>query len=202
MAGKGGGAWKVAYADFVTAMMAFFMVMWLISQDQKVKESIARYFIDPVGFKVVGNKTSSGVSGAIFQSEFAGPIPGERNRSVGRGLGPTPKADPEADESAIMADWLIGDEGRHDYWLKQATQIQEDVSRRRTAMQPDQDQLIVKKLADQMRREVSLDVASVGNELAQDLLYESLLRVNWEVLAETCLEEVNQESKSLRGGQQ
>jgi chemotaxis protein MotB len=37
MAGKGGGAWKVAYADFVTAMMAFFMVMWLISQDEKVK---------------------------------------------------------------------------------------------------------------------------------------------------------------------
>jgi flagellar motor protein MotB len=37
MAGGGGGAWKVAYADFVTAMMAFFMVMWLVSQDQKVK---------------------------------------------------------------------------------------------------------------------------------------------------------------------
>ncbi len=38
MAGKGGGAWKVAYADFVTAMMAFFMVMWLTSQKPAVKE--------------------------------------------------------------------------------------------------------------------------------------------------------------------
>ena len=47
MAGKGGGAWKVAYADFVTAMMAFFMVMWLTSQSQPVKESVASYFREP-----------------------------------------------------------------------------------------------------------------------------------------------------------
>jgi chemotaxis protein MotB len=47
MAGGGGGAWKVAYADFVTAMMAFFMVMWLVSQKNEVKESIAHYFQDP-----------------------------------------------------------------------------------------------------------------------------------------------------------
>lgn len=43
MAG-GGGAWKVAYADFVTAMMAFFMVMWLIAQSESVKEAIADHF--------------------------------------------------------------------------------------------------------------------------------------------------------------
>jgi len=47
MAGKGGGAWKVAYADFVTAMMAFFMVMWLTSQKPEVKEAVAGYFRDP-----------------------------------------------------------------------------------------------------------------------------------------------------------
>ncbi len=44
MAGKGGGAWKVAYADFVTAMMAFFMVMWLTSQKQEVREAVAHHF--------------------------------------------------------------------------------------------------------------------------------------------------------------
>jgi chemotaxis protein MotB len=49
MAGKGGGAWKVAYADFVTAMMAFFMVMWLVGQKEDVKEAIAQYFQDPMG---------------------------------------------------------------------------------------------------------------------------------------------------------
>jgi chemotaxis protein MotB len=47
MAGKGGGAWKVAYADFVTAMMAFFLVMWLVGQNEKVKEAIAQEFSAP-----------------------------------------------------------------------------------------------------------------------------------------------------------
>ena len=43
----GGGAWKVAYADFVTAMMAFFMVMWLTSQKPGIKEAVAGYFREP-----------------------------------------------------------------------------------------------------------------------------------------------------------
>lgn len=42
-----GSAWKVAYADFVTAMMAFFMVMWLINTSPQVKSSLASYFRDP-----------------------------------------------------------------------------------------------------------------------------------------------------------
>ena len=46
--GHHGGAWKVAYADFVTAMMALFLVLWLVSQaDQKLKEAIANYFRSP-----------------------------------------------------------------------------------------------------------------------------------------------------------
>jgi chemotaxis protein MotB len=46
--GHHGGAWKVAYADFVTAMMALFLVLWLVSQaDVKLKEAIANYFRSP-----------------------------------------------------------------------------------------------------------------------------------------------------------
>jgi chemotaxis protein MotB len=48
MAGSG-GAWKVAYADFVTAMMAFFLVMWITSQSDDVKKAIGGYFQDPWG---------------------------------------------------------------------------------------------------------------------------------------------------------
>ena len=48
--GHHGGAWKVAYADFVTAMMAFFLVMWLVGQTQEVKSAVAGYFSDPVAF--------------------------------------------------------------------------------------------------------------------------------------------------------
>jgi chemotaxis protein MotB len=54
MAGKGGGAWKVAYADFVTAMMAFFMVMWIVAQNQEVKTAIAEHFSDPFANVVEG----------------------------------------------------------------------------------------------------------------------------------------------------
>lgn len=48
-----GGAWKVAYADFVTAMMALFMVLWISSQDEEIVLSTAHYFKDPfgIGFK-------------------------------------------------------------------------------------------------------------------------------------------------------
>jgi chemotaxis protein MotB len=45
--GHHGGAWKVAYADFVTAMMAFFLVMWLVAQSAAVKHAVAGYFRDP-----------------------------------------------------------------------------------------------------------------------------------------------------------
>jgi len=48
--GHHGGAWKVAYADFVTAMMAFFMVMWIVGMSQESKEVIQRYFNDPLKF--------------------------------------------------------------------------------------------------------------------------------------------------------
>jgi chemotaxis protein MotB len=45
--GHHGGAWKVAYADFVTAMMAFFLVMWLSAQDSRIRSAIAGYFKEP-----------------------------------------------------------------------------------------------------------------------------------------------------------
>jgi chemotaxis protein MotB len=44
-----GGAWKVAYADFVTAMMSLFIVLWLMNSNAKVKEAVAGYFKDPAG---------------------------------------------------------------------------------------------------------------------------------------------------------
>jgi chemotaxis protein MotB len=48
-AGHHGGAWKVAYADFVTPMMALFIVLWLLNTSKPVREAIAGYFRDPAG---------------------------------------------------------------------------------------------------------------------------------------------------------
>jgi len=47
--GHHGGAWKVAYADFVTAMMSLFIVLWLMNSSKPVKEAVAGYFKDPAG---------------------------------------------------------------------------------------------------------------------------------------------------------
>ncbi|MFQ5513016.1 MAG: flagellar motor protein MotB [Myxococcota bacterium] len=55
--GHHGGAWKVAYADMVTALMALFIVLWILSQSDEVKQSVAGYFQDPVGF-VEGGRAS------------------------------------------------------------------------------------------------------------------------------------------------
>lgn len=49
--GHHGGAWKVAYADFVTAMMALFIVLWMMSTSKEIQEAVAGYFRDPKGFK-------------------------------------------------------------------------------------------------------------------------------------------------------
>ena len=72
--GHHGGAWKVAYADFVTAMMAFFLVMWLIGLDAKTRAAIAAYFRDPVGFMQALRAKSE----AVFTINDAQP-PGGKN---------------------------------------------------------------------------------------------------------------------------
>jgi chemotaxis protein MotB len=48
-AGHHGGAWKVAYADFVTAMMALFIVLWLVNTSKQIQEAVSGYFKDPKG---------------------------------------------------------------------------------------------------------------------------------------------------------
>jgi chemotaxis protein MotB len=60
--GHHGGAWKVAYADFVTAMMALFIVLWLMNSSKQVQEAVGGYFKDPTGTskKVGSNMEGSG----------------------------------------------------------------------------------------------------------------------------------------------
>lgn len=78
--GAHGGAWKVAYADFVTAMMAFFMVMWLMGSDEETKASVTAYFKDPssagISGKLSGGDASDrteGASGRFEAKELADP---------------------------------------------------------------------------------------------------------------------------------
>ena len=59
--GHHGGAWKVAYADFVTAMMALFIVLWLLNSSKQVQEAVGGYFKDPTG---TSKKVGSNMQGA------------------------------------------------------------------------------------------------------------------------------------------
>jgi chemotaxis protein MotB len=68
--GHHGGAWKVAYADFVTTMMALFIVLWIIGANDAVKHAVANYFRNPTVFP--GAATAKPVSGG------SGILPAER----------------------------------------------------------------------------------------------------------------------------
>jgi chemotaxis protein MotB len=59
--GHHGGAWKVAYADFVTAMMALFIVLWLLNTSEKVQKAVGGYFRDPTGTAKLAGSNIQGV---------------------------------------------------------------------------------------------------------------------------------------------
>jgi chemotaxis protein MotB len=71
--GHHGGAWKVAYADFVTAMMALFIVLWLLNSSKQVQEAVGGYFKDPTGTskKVGTNQTGSGENFSLTKDNMS-----------------------------------------------------------------------------------------------------------------------------------
>src|SRR5580700_2199077 len=63
--GRHGGAWKVAYADFVTAMMALFIVLWLMGADEETKKAISSFFNNPAGSGKMAGAASVGMGDGI-----------------------------------------------------------------------------------------------------------------------------------------
>jgi len=100
--GHHGGAWKVAYADFVTAMMAFFMLMWLLNATtEKQKKGLADYFAPTI--------TISRVSGG-GEGSFGGDSVFSENTLPKNGTGATATRPTESDK----ARGLDGDDGKSD----------------------------------------------------------------------------------------
>jgi chemotaxis protein MotB len=64
-AGRHGGAWKVAYADFVTAMMALFIVLWLLNSSEQVRKAVSAYFQDPSGSGSHSGSASTGTGETV-----------------------------------------------------------------------------------------------------------------------------------------
>jgi len=63
--GHHGGAWKVAYADFVTALMSLFIVLWLMNSSEKIKQAVAGYFNDPRGTSTLLGTTMTGTGQTV-----------------------------------------------------------------------------------------------------------------------------------------
>jgi chemotaxis protein MotB len=94
--GHHGGAWKVAYADFVTTMMALFIVLWITGQSESVKQAVARYFRHPGVFRT-GDAGSLATGGA-------GILPGESGEQGGNvEVGPGGQRDAASEEAAFQA---------------------------------------------------------------------------------------------------
>jgi chemotaxis protein MotB len=185
MAG-GGGAWKVAYADFVTAMMAFFMVMWLVSQDQKVKDSVAKYFVDPVGFSLSGSSSRPVDSAGLFESEFQGQVPGAKSRSSGKGRGSMQSRENSESETSLVADSILEEPSQTQRWQAEARKQLESAKnvpavREGTISEREAAKLL---LARKMREQVTAEAISSTTGVYQDLVSTSLNRVDFEELAE------------------
>lgn len=123
--GHHGGAWKVAYADFVTAMMAFFMLMWLIgATTEEQRKGIADYFNVTVPLTPVSGGGKDAFAG---DSQFAADVLPRNGRGAAvdlaaetnsaRGMdvreGEGPGADPDSTSAALQAieDILSGSGG-------------------------------------------------------------------------------------------
>ncbi|HVN95252.1 MAG TPA: flagellar motor protein MotB [Syntrophorhabdaceae bacterium] len=97
--GHHGGAWKVAYADFVTAMMALFIVLWIVGQSNAVKQAISAYFKDPGVFENgQGGGILDGSSGTAPSPTSDAAIEMERLKAEAKKLEEAIAAIPEFDK--------------------------------------------------------------------------------------------------------
>ncbi len=190
MAAKGGGAWKVAYADFVTAMMAFFLVMWICGQDQSIRRAVSFYFNDPfnassrIGFTKQPKRT-----GAMMEQTDTGNVPLEENVALGRGRNPYLNREPNSVCTKLVSDWLHTDAEASRYWREQA-QRQRDLAR--WSLQGDAkveklQRVAIRELARQLKAEVKNKIPMIAKKPYGDLLSEAVSEVNWEEIAEDLL---------------
>jgi flagellar motor protein MotB len=178
MAGKGGGSWKVAYADFVTAMMAFFLVMWIGAQDVKVRQSVANYFVDPSGV------SKAQKSGGIHEDPSPGQVPAEQKVANSQGTR-EPSGGPPGPATAAVMEWVRADPARAQYWKGQAQRcLDQAVALKDAANQSKTPEQIAKaQLGQLLSTELDKTVPKDLPEVYQRLLIKSFKEVNWDQVA-------------------
>ncbi len=99
-----GGAWKIAYADFVTAMMAFFLLMWLLgSTSEGDKKGIADYFASPLKLALLNGGSGSGDSSHVIKGG---------GQDITRSTGQVKRGDVEAPKSTVNVHQLKAEQMR------------------------------------------------------------------------------------------
>ena len=110
MSHKGGGSWKVAYADFVTAMMALFLVLWITAQDAKVKEAVERAFRNPFSsvtkdsVGILPSKETQAVKSQTGNFDSASAVELTMLRRLNQDLMKTLQSNPEDQENNVRLD--------------------------------------------------------------------------------------------------
>jgi len=148
-----GGAWKVAYADFVTAMMAFFLVMWLVgiaSKDQRA--AVSEYFKNPSpleGKAAIPSTSSVGPGGASDKL-----VPTANVLSIPGGVGPSPGDPGQARRrpSRAEAEALAREQER--VRLEALKRELEQAVERSQALAPFKDQLLIDLTAEGLRVQI------------------------------------------------
>ncbi|MBX9581134.1 MAG: hypothetical protein K2X87_12565 [Gemmataceae bacterium] len=184
MAAKGGGSWKVAYADFVTAMMAFFLVMWIGAQDSKVRQSVANYFVDPDGVAKKPVRT-----GAVLDSIQYGSLPDQQKTATNRGRTTHTVPGEPSSPTRVVSNWVHADPQRLRAWHDRAHAAREAAaaSPEVTGKGADPHEVAAKQLAAQLRAEVTAGAGGQPGGVYQDLLFGALWEVNWTEVAEDLL---------------
>ncbi|MBX9624877.1 MAG: hypothetical protein K2X82_13815 [Gemmataceae bacterium] len=184
MAAKGGGSWKVAYADFVTAMMAFFLVMWIGAQDSKVRQSVANYFVDPEGVAKKPVRT-----GAVLDSIQYGSLPDQQKTATNRGRTTHTVPGEPSHPTRLVSNWVHADPQRLRAWHDRAEAAREAAAKSPevTGKGADADEVAVRQLAGQLRAELTAAAGGQPGGVYQDLLFGALWEVNWTEVAQDLL---------------
>jgi chemotaxis protein MotB len=186
MAAKGGGAWKVAYADFVTAMMAFFLVMWICGQDQQVRRGVSYYFQDPFNTTMVGTSKQPSRTGSVTELSNFGSLPQSESVSLGRGRKSYSSKGEAAPATKLVSDWLHADKDEVKYWTEKARLAKltakgsKEVVERRCTLE----EAAALELSKVLRNELRLEISTGAKGLQRDLLHEMSSQVNWLEIAE------------------
>jgi flagellar motor protein MotB len=186
MAGKGGGAWKVAYADFVTAMMAFFLVMWITAQDQKIKQAVSYYFMDPMGSSKKAVK-----AGSVADHPETGPGMENTGSKTEKGRKSYSTENEPSPATKTVHDWLVADNTANTYWQQQAREARAGAQRSpevKNKIIGEQEEA-VRRLARQMQDEIKSGMPAKAKGLYQDLLNVTMKDVNWSQIAEDLLKD-------------